>query len=586
MANRFDIETFGRAPESVARVARAEDVFSFLNREVSVPASCVALVWGESAQPTVVPAGRPIEAGGTREVMLVRTTPFVIDYEIDGLVSKDDYPFSACVKLSIQVVPDRAELGAFRTALVGSSNEVQMDHLRQHCEDAVRTALAAFAKGRDAAELVSPESWSAFDDVVAGRFKPVGFASGLALGPDPRVTFESPAYAESRRADEAAVRRRKRLETDGQLRDISAKARAKHLEELGTLLKQARRMAGEQPGVAVADLIKSFDPAQRGALYEGLATLQQPACRTEAILVVAGDELLRFDPTDPGRPSRRYRLTSGAGPLRSIRPANDGSKQTLLVGARRGVHLVDPEDGLRQTCTFDTQTEPRGGVNAAVLLGDHLYATHSEIGLIRWNRCQPNDHTLCLADVTRGAKAIRDVQADETGRLWLSVDDRVVGWTPDKETPPTLLSAPAVVTALLVADGFAWAGLDDGGVVRWPIADPAEMETLRGPSGNAVGSLDWTRGGGVPRLLIADGRPHLDLQVLGDAYVGEYRCEHKLRWGLGAEDWIIGVNDRRDRVFAWRLDSPQQPTTTIPVGRILGHSVQDIALLPARAGTE
>jgi hypothetical protein len=205
------------------------------------------------------------------------------------------------------------------------------------------------------------------------------------------------------------------------------------------------------------------------------------------------------------------------------------------------------------------------------------------VGLVRWKLSAPGPHEKCLADITEAARAVRDVQVDDIGRLWLAVDNIVVGWRPGEETPSLLLSAPGIVTVALVVDGSVYAGMDDGGIVAWDIAEPTRMKTIRDSTGNAVRSIDWLSGGGVPRLLIADKRPHLELKVLGDAYVGEYRCGQKMRWGFGAEDWIVGVNDRRDQLFTWRPGQPQLPTAGISVGRLAGRSIQDVALVPCRA---
>ena len=84
---------------------------------------------------------------------------------------------------------------------------------------------------------------------------------------------------------------------------------------------------------------------------------------------------------------------------------------------------------------------------------------------------------------------------------------------------------------------------------------------------------------GVGRLLIGDGRPHLDLHVLGDSYHGEYRCGQNLRWGFATEDLVVGVNDRRDQFFAWHADDPEAPAASTSIGRLTGHSIQDVALL-------
>jgi hypothetical protein len=104
------------------------------------------------------------------------------------------------------------------------------------------------------------------------------------------------------------------------------------------------------------------------------------------------------------------------------------------------------------------------------------------------------------------------------------------------------------------------------------------MEWIRPPSGEAVHSLEWLPGGGAPRLLIADKRPYLTLQVLGDTYHAAYRWTQPLRWGFAAEDWIIGVNDARDQLIIWRGDTPEEPVATLHIGRLFGQSIQDVAL--------
>ena len=196
-------------------------------------------------------------------------------------------------------------------------------------------------------------------------------------------------------------------------------------------------------------------------------------------------------------------------------------------------------------------------------------------------QCQPaNTGKLCLADLTRGAKTVRDLQADGSGRLWFSADQCIVGWTPGRDGSPLLLHSPAVIESLLVAEDSIYAGLANGAVLRWTASNPCgDPDRIRGDGNAAVGSLAWLSGGGVPRLLIADGRSQLDLHVLGDSYRGEYRCEQRLRWGFAADDYLIGVNDQRDRVLIWRIDDPEKTTAILHIGRLCGHSVQDVVLL-------
>ena len=339
-------------------------------------------------------------------------------------------------------------------------------------------------------------------------------------------------------------------------------------------------MSGQSPGTGVAELIRSFDPTQRGELYHGLLATARPDQPTEAVLVVAGDELLWLDPAAPDRPMRRVSLASEAGGLRSVRVQTDAGRNTVLVGAGRGMHVLHG-DNPPQTYIYDPPTPVRGGFNSAVQVGDRLFATHSEIGVVEWSPTTPAGVRRWESDVPTTARSVRDIQPDETGRLWFCVDDRVIGRDPSDAPASIAWRAPATVTALHVCDGRAIAGLKDGRLVSWLVGAPDGMETLRGSTGRAVESLARIAGGGVERLVVADGHVHVDVRVIGDSHSAEYRASQPIKWAFGADDWLVGVNEGRDQVIVWRPESPEEPAAWVSIGRLCGRSIQDVALLPA-----
>ncbi|HWL91990.1 MAG TPA: hypothetical protein VNT79_00520, partial [Phycisphaerae bacterium] len=178
MQDRFDIAKLTQDPLLVARIASAEDLFGFFTREVAVPPACVALVYGSDRHPALLSAGTPLEAGEIREVLFVRTAPFFLEYAMGGLRSSDGFAFDATIQLSVQVVPERIELEAFRRTILGSRREARTDRLRQQCETVVRQAAGEFVTAGRAGELISSNSWEAFDEVLEKAFAGVGFESG------------------------------------------------------------------------------------------------------------------------------------------------------------------------------------------------------------------------------------------------------------------------------------------------------------------------------------------------------------------------------------------------------------------------
>lgn len=577
---RFEIDRLTRDADLVAHAAAPDELFSFLSRQVTVPPSYAALVESHAGQPYVVSAGRAIEADGLREALFVRTTPFEFAYEFDGFESSDGFPFRGNVAMTVFVVPERTELLSFKRDVMGSGRSVQQERLRRHCEEAVQIGLARFTSTRPAEQLVRPDAWDEFDGVLHESFKPVGFSSGLALGRDPRLTLKSMAYEESRSAAKAAEIRRQRQEEEERRRQEANASRDQHLENLGAMLTKVREMANATGAVEVGDLIKTFGAEERGDLYQSLLSLDQPTRTTRYILVVAGSSLLWFDPVKPGEIARKIKLPKEEiGALRSVRVVDVQGEPRVLVGARSGIHVFDKEGEALHTCVLHGRPELRGGFNAATMIGGDVYATHSEVGLVRWRHGVPDTAIHCLEHLTEGCHSVRDAQRDDAGRLWLGIDNMIVSWNPKADDSEQATAAPAEVTTLAVADGYATAGLKNGAIVRWLTDDLKTMETLRSHTNAAVRSVAWMRGGGVPRLLVGDGRAFLELMVLGDAYHGQYRCLHEMRWGFAAEDIVVGVNDSRDTFIVWNKNRPNEAAAAVSVRRLTGRSIQDVALV-------
>ncbi|HKQ47894.1 MAG TPA: hypothetical protein VJZ71_07495 [Phycisphaerae bacterium] len=578
ISGAFNIDHFMTDMQTVACVVRPQEVFSILTRRVTVPPECVALVWGESSSPGFVASGREIEAADCRKLLFVRTTPFMLNYELGALTSQDNFAIRVSVGLSVCAGNDRLDMVAFQKNLMAGIETLTADRLRHFCEPLVRRTVERFVKQRPAADLLSTDAAGAFDDGLAEEFQSLAFESGLSLASAARFAAHSTDYVETQSLRKAATTRQERLEQQKQQRERDRQSQVEHLAHLSSTLEQLGALAAKSPGTAVVDLIKTFSPAERGGLYQALLSRGSAATQTSAVLIVAGDELISLDPQAPDQPLQRQPLAPSLGPLRSVRVCNDG---TRLVGARTGVHVLKEGSQDVESLAFAPSRELRGGVNAATLAGDHLFATHSEVGLIRWKLGEPRQVDMPLADRLAVCKSVRDVQTDATRRIWLAADREVLALAPESCEGLMSLTAPANVTALLVAEETIIAGLADGRIARWLFGAFDTAETIRPACGRAVESLAWLPGGGAPRVVVGDRQPHLEMLVLGDAFSIEYRCGQPIRWGYAAADWIVGVNDRRDQLILWRPDMPQEPERVVNIGQLCGHSIQDVALMAA-----
>ncbi|MEK7755947.1 MAG: hypothetical protein AAB385_01920, partial [Planctomycetota bacterium] len=354
---------------------------------------------------------------------------------------------------------------------------------------------------------------------------------------------------------------------------------------LASLLTRLNELAAASPDVKLPDLLRTFSEQQRGQLYEALFATEKPATQTQWIIVAAAEELLFFDPAALGAPSRRLKVDGPAGHARSVHSTAmlDG-RTVLLAGAATGVYLW-PIDRSSPQSSFLVPDAPRvrGGFNAAALIGDRLFATHSELGIYEWNVSEPTSGKARFESMTRGAKAVRDVELFD-GDLYCSIDDRIIRWSADDPTdrPARIYTgSDSIITALCPSNDGLFAGNSDGDILHWPAAHDTEPELLHRGQKRAAESIWLLSSHGVRRLIFTDTSHRVQTRVLGDTFTCHYEAGGQtLRRVEVAPDLLVATTELRDRLICWTPGNPDKPFTSIALASLTGRSVQDVCLVP------
>ena len=591
---RIDLSEFTRRAGSVALVREAADLFGLLTRSVDVPTGWAALATREAGDTASVRGGEALRHDGVVDVLFVRTTPLDLTFAFDGVASSDGYQCDAQVSLRVALVTERAELKAFRNAVMGSAGTASIETVQRHVAAAVWHGLEPFAGARPASALVDAEDSEALAGEIEQKLKPVLFAAGLTQDTAARVAFVSENYQQVRQTQELTARKRDQLAARQQLQEAVRSARQEHTAHLDTMLGELQGLADKSPDLSLADLVRTYSERDRGALYQALWRASPEQCLRWAV-VAAGEELLFFDPANWESPVRRRSLASDAGPLRSVTVTTDEAGRTvLLVGAARGVHVLEPDaEAPRATYLFNLPAGQRlrSGVNSAALGGGRVFATHSQMGLVVWPADQPTMFVELLADLTEGAKSVRHAQVLD-GRLWLTAENCVIHTPLDQiwEAEATRLEgSTSRLTALAVHPPDVYAGNEDGQILHWSLDDEGgpTLKVVRSSSGRPIESIDVLWAGGVQRVLFADGSTALNAQVLGDSYLCRYDAkEQRVRRAAAAGDWLVAMNEHRDRLLCWRPNDPDAPAATVHVGRICGRSIQDLCVVTRQSETK
>jgi hypothetical protein len=469
---RFNAEQIFQQGDTVAVQARSADLFSLFHRRMDLPAQWAALVTRSTGEQVMVPSGGIIESDKVDEVLLLRTSPVMLEFEEQGLTSADQFQCRAQVTVRVVPVADRGEVLAFRKNMLGSSRGVDVAAMVRYFAPAVRAALLSVVGGRNAVDLVDGAADAEVREALRAKLEELSFSGGMKTEEVLPVQFTSATFSEVRRQQEAAARQQREHEAAQQVEEALRRAQQDHAAHLATLLEQLNTLAVASPQAELADLIRTFSERERGELYEALFDSEPVGPRTQWVVVAAGGELMYFAPGTFTAPERRVEIDGSAGGLRSVQAAHDESGVPyLLLGAATGLYEVPLHgDGITRTLPVPDAPMVRGGFNAAVRVGPHFYGTHSELGIIRWSQDLPEEPDRLFPALTESARMVRDV-AFLNGYMYAAVDDRVLRWPADGavEVPDLVLTgAPTLITSLCVSPVGVLAGTQGGEVLRWP----------------------------------------------------------------------------------------------------------------------
>ncbi len=588
-ASRFDPKRFFQRAENVALQVPADEVFGFLKRSLDLPASWLAMVSRTSGVKEVIRTGGVIDGEDADDLLFVRSTPLEVTIAEEGLSCADAMQCAADVTLHLSVIPESGELSSFARAVLGSHRVVQTQGLARFLQPVVRRALAQFLLAKNADALLTPETTEAVAEVIARALQAPCFEAGLRLDRSPVVRFESESARAVQASKDKAARALAEHEAASDLRSAMEQAQQSHIAHLAEVLERLNELARDAPQAALGDLIRTFPDHQRGELYSAVFAVEPAIEGTRWIVIAAGDDLLFFDPDHLEKPARTVRIDGAPGRVRSVQ-VGGGATGTgaLWLGAQRGVYRLPLDAGAPdRTFVVEGAQSVRGGFNAVAILDEQIYASHSELGIQRWDAGGDGANDAIHESLTRGAKTVRHIQTCDK-QVFCAIDERVVRWSPGgpDESPLFYTGSSSAITGLVVDGEDLFAGNANGDLLHWAGGPSEEPEYLHRGTQRAVESIHTLDRHGVRRLFFVDTSPSVHARIIGDDFTRLYEAGGQtLRRVEVAPDVVVAMNELRDRVFVWSTGTPGPARSVIPVGSLSGRSIQDICLVGGAPAT-
>lgn len=585
--NSFDIKTFCSNDDAVAALVDPADLFGFWNRSYRVPAGQCALVVRKSGERVVFPAGSDLSSDDVAEVIWCRTGTVTLKFANVAIHSIDHYLCRAEVDIRVHLIADAAEMVAFRNRVIGSSNAADRGSILDYFHPHVVSGLTGAADGRGVGALIDSENRKTIAAELFESLKASAFAAGVQIESPIHVRLDAPMYRQTQRAQADRKRRRDDVSAKQRIEQACALAKQEQTERVQQTLQRLRERVESSPSDSLATMIREFDETQRGPLYEGLFATCDDLLETDRIVVGSGDELLSFDPATLDAPQMRTQVPGDVGSIRSVQAYLDANGvQRLCIGAAVGVYEVSADlDDQVVSYRVENVGDVRGGVNSVALAGERLLATHSELGLLVWDRGSDTPARSLHRELTELAKAVRCVQFHPTG-VYFSADHVVYRMISADESakPERYLGSRSIISAICVTDQNVFAGNADGEVIVWSHESPNEPEIIHNGRQRACESVFMIELGGIERLFYTDTSSAVFARIVGDSFISRFEAGGQtLRRVEVATDLVVATNEARDRLFLWKPSTPNTPTAVIPIAQLTTRSIQDVCLVSTPA---
>jgi hypothetical protein len=523
--------------------------------------------------------------------------PVRVTWTFDELVSSDAHVVRCRFGASVRVAdtdPDRRMFA--EVFLTGGKRGATDEEIRAHFDGAVRAAALSASAKRQADDWISGDR-KTLQDALVERAKSVAFACGLEVLPPFQVELESPTLA--RQQLEAVQRARAEERAAGQVQ---------HLQRAAELLKQFQSMRAAAPELSAGRLLDQMAPADRGLALQTLLMASAGSAQ-QTLWAVAGQFLVRIEARSAPPTIQLIELPAEAGPLRSVQGGALSGRRVLLIGARSGVIVFDPETG-DHTIYRDDSVVSQLGFNRVVARGDdEIWACHGEAGVVGWKsrevaRGPHARHAVESVDVpvpsvasanTAGGASIlvtspsiggssgargtrptgpRNLHVLDGTRLLFSAGPELHVLVGERDETIAAESQSEII-AVVAAERAMLIVHQDGTILSLDRQTRAIVgRQHRGAGICAAASLPWLDS---MRLLLANETGPIDCIGQDDPLLTQYLSPHRgLRALTAAADLVAAVSSDRQRVILWQSWDGRAPVAEVHLTAQARHRIADV----------
>ncbi|MGA2230368.1 MAG: hypothetical protein ABSH22_05665 [Tepidisphaeraceae bacterium] len=488
-------------------------------------------------------------------------------WEMNDLLAADGHAMRVVFGAAVRALDEAAERKLLEEAFLSSATTVTSQDVAAYFAETLKSAARRQVALHDAAEILSDAGRGQLSAAMADAGRAVAFGCGIELLPPFELEVDSPSLRQ-----EQEERRR-------------GAAQGERLNRAAAWFRQFQEIRAGAPDLGAEKILQrmgTLDPAEQAEMLRGLLLSAAGESARRPLWVVAGPQLLKFESNGAAGEVPQAQVFSppdALGPFRSVQRAELDGKPVLLIGAQRGVLVVDPTSPREAVAYADPTITSNLGFNAAAITGGRIWATHGEAGLVSWEIAQ-TDKPVSRSSGGSTSFSPRNLCLIDGNRLVFSSDSRLFERGADEAIRPVNDSqnnGPAATIVSIIAEpgGNLLIVREDGQLSRRQTSDlTISAQSRRTGRVSAAGQVPWL---GSVRLLVATEEGPVACVGVEDEIVTHYLSGYTaLRQTAATADRVAAVSADRQRLILWPTWDGRKPAAEIHIAAIARHRVADI----------
>jgi len=500
--------------------------------------------------------------------VIVRAGGVRLRWELGDLSSIDGHALRAAFVATVQPVDEAAERKLLEDSLLADKTSLTTADIVAFFLSALESAARRTTAALDINAIFAGGGQKTLQDNLIKAATSLAFACGLEVHPPFDVELDSPTLRAAQQGQRLAALQAERA--------ARSTAMLKQFEEF-------RAAAPDMPAGQILQRLAPADPGERAEMLRAVLICGAKESTGQKLFAAAGPNLIRIDSPEleSSRPPTTEILspTDALGPFRSVQKAMLDGKNRLLIGARSGVLVVDPEN-LGDTTTYrDPGAIWQGGFNAASACGDQICATHAQGGLTCWKAGQFDQPKIAIRPGGCGISPFspRFLCSLGENRWVCAIENRLLEI--DAQGTARVMDDSAsfpIVGLLPIGDGEICVVHEDGELCRRDRRLAVLAKVRRCGRITAASVVPWLQS---VRILIAGEDGSLLCAGLDDELVTHYLNPYSgMCWiaVAAAADRVAAVSADRQRVLIWPSWDARKSPAEIHIPSLVRHRVADI----------